>query len=176
MSRQGFVRWFHLSAASFSDAKVSLTMKHPLQKTKYASSLLLITGCDPQKGHSVSVAMVSPLLHRPAPDHGFNSGPICREAAFLLRIIISINSTCEENIAFDHALAQIKDFTFLALHMRIMGAAGGCNCPSYNINVPRLLVAGPDTIHTVPPATINAYHDHGDPKLRLEKISRKPAG
>ena len=28
---------------------------------------------------------------------------------------------------------------------------------------------GPDTINTVPPETIDAYRDHGDPKLRLEQ-------
>ncbi|MDD2467864.1 MAG: transaldolase family protein [Desulfobulbus sp.] len=30
-------------------------------------------------------------------------------------------------------------------------------------------VIGPDTINTVPPATIDAYRDHGDPKSRLEQ-------
>jgi transaldolase len=28
---------------------------------------------------------------------------------------------------------------------------------------------GPDTINTVPPATLDAYRDHGDPKARLEQ-------
>jgi len=28
---------------------------------------------------------------------------------------------------------------------------------------------GPDTVNTVPPETLDAYRDHGDPKSRLEK-------
>jgi len=35
---------------------------------------------------------------------------------------------------------------------------------------------GSDTVNTVPPETIDAYRDHGDPKLRLEQDSRKPTG
>ena len=52
---------------------------------------------------------------------------------------------------------------------RLLWASTSSKNPDYSDVKYVESVIGPDTINTVPPATIDAYRDHGDPKLRLEQ-------
>ena len=50
---------------------------------------------------------------------------------------------------------------------RLLWASTGTKNPSYSdVKYVEALI-GPDTVNTVPVETLNAYRDHGDPKLRL---------
>lgn len=52
---------------------------------------------------------------------------------------------------------------------RLLWASTSTKNPNYSDVKYIEYIIGPDTINTVPLATINAYRDHGDPKLRLEQ-------
>jgi transaldolase len=50
---------------------------------------------------------------------------------------------------------------------RLLWASTGTKNPSYSdVKYVEALI-GPDTINTMPPETLEAYHDHGDPAPRL---------
>jgi transaldolase len=52
---------------------------------------------------------------------------------------------------------------------RLLWASTGTKNPSYrDVKYVEELI-GPDTVNTIPPETLNAYRDHGDPKERLEQ-------
>ena len=52
---------------------------------------------------------------------------------------------------------------------RLLWASTGTKNPDYSdVKYVESLI-GPDTVNTVPPETIDAYRDHGDPKSRLEQ-------
>ncbi len=52
---------------------------------------------------------------------------------------------------------------------RLLWASTSSKNPDYSDVKYIEAIIGPDTINTVPPATIDAYRDHGDPKSRLEQ-------
>jgi transaldolase len=52
---------------------------------------------------------------------------------------------------------------------RLLWASTSIKNPEYSDVKYIELLIGPDTINTVPPETIDAYRDHGDPKSRLEQ-------
>ena len=52
---------------------------------------------------------------------------------------------------------------------RLLWASTSSKNPDYSDIKYIESIIGPDTINTVPPATIDAYRDHGDPKSRLEQ-------
>lgn len=52
---------------------------------------------------------------------------------------------------------------------RLLWASTSTKNPDYNDVKYIEQIIGPDTVNTVPPETIEAYRDHGDPKLRLEQ-------
>jgi transaldolase len=52
---------------------------------------------------------------------------------------------------------------------RLLWASTSTKNPDYSDIKYIEQIIGPDTINTVPPETIDAYRDHGDPKLRLEQ-------
>jgi transaldolase len=52
---------------------------------------------------------------------------------------------------------------------RLLWASTSSKNPDYSDVKYIESIIGPDTINTVPPATIDAYRDHGDPKSRLEQ-------
>ena len=50
---------------------------------------------------------------------------------------------------------------------RLLWASTGTKNPAYSdVKYVEALI-GPDTVNTVPPETLRAYRDHGDPKVRL---------
>jgi transaldolase len=52
---------------------------------------------------------------------------------------------------------------------RLLWASTGTKNPGYSdVKYVEALI-GPDTVNTVPVDTLNAYRDHGDPKVRLEQ-------
>jgi transaldolase len=52
---------------------------------------------------------------------------------------------------------------------RLLWASTSTKDPSYDDVMYVEALIGPDTVNTLPPETLAAYHDHGDPKLRLEE-------
>jgi transaldolase/glucose-6-phosphate isomerase len=52
---------------------------------------------------------------------------------------------------------------------RLLWASTGNKNPDYSDVKYIEDLIGPDTINTVPPGTLDAYRDHGDPKARLEQ-------
>jgi transaldolase len=52
---------------------------------------------------------------------------------------------------------------------RLLWASTSTKNPDYSDIKYIEQIIGPDTVNTVPPETIDAYRDHGDPKLRLEQ-------
>ncbi|MCE5339512.1 MAG: transaldolase [Planctomycetaceae bacterium] len=52
---------------------------------------------------------------------------------------------------------------------RLLWASTGTKNPDYSDVKYIESLIGPDTVNTVPPETIDAYRDHGDPKSRLEQ-------
>lgn len=52
---------------------------------------------------------------------------------------------------------------------RLLWASTGSKNPDYSDVKYVEDLAGPDTVNTVPPATLDAYRNHGDPKARLEQ-------
>jgi transaldolase len=52
---------------------------------------------------------------------------------------------------------------------RLLWASTGAKNPAYSdVKYVEALI-GPDTVNTIPPATLDAYRDHGDPQARLEQ-------
>ena len=56
-----------------------------------------------------------------------------------------------------------------AYSQRLLWASTSTKDPSYEDIMYVEALIGPDTVNTLPPDTLTAYLDHGDPKLRLEE-------
>ena len=56
-----------------------------------------------------------------------------------------------------------------ARSQRLLWASTGVKNPDYSDVKYIEALIGPDTVNTVPVETLNAYRDHGDPKIRLEQ-------
>jgi transaldolase len=51
---------------------------------------------------------------------------------------------------------------------RLLWASTSSKDPAYKDTMYVEALIGPDTVNTVPPATIDAYRDHGEPAVRIE--------
>jgi len=59
---------------------------------------------------------------------------------------------------------------------RLLWASTGTKNPNYSDVKYIEALIGPDTVNTVPLETMEAYRDHGEPKARLDTMSKKPSG
>lgn len=105
-------------------------------------------------------------------------GGACGAQAAALRGEIAIAAA---RLAYDVFKATIKSERFrrLAAHgvrpQRLLWASTGTKDPTYkDLKYVEPLI-GPQTVNTMPLATLRAYHDHGRPALRLEEDPERAA-